>query len=171
MFTSEADRERDDWELIRHAAVSLFRQPEALEEARAALAALRYDIATVICDHGEATFHAGLSGALRWEEQFGLSGWSGNLDALNDGFRRYPFGRSGCAALVLSGFQAIVARDRTFAREVLDIIEYQARNHLLHGHVLICLVETRGRSYDPGPLGARAALLNPWEQSRGHGKP
>jgi hypothetical protein len=95
--------------------------------------------------------------------QFGYGPWNGNLNALNDGFRGYPFADAGRSALVLEGFHGLVAMDGDFAHQVLDIIERQARNHLLLGKILICLVQTDDNRYNCAAIGCRSANWNPRE--------
>jgi hypothetical protein len=100
---------------------------------------------------------------LRWKEQFGYEPWTGNLNALNDGMRDYPFGPSGRSALVLVGFHHLVAKSEELAQAVLDIFESAARNHLLLGKLLIALVQTDDPHYFCSGLGCRSANWNPRE--------
>jgi hypothetical protein len=162
MFT-DADMHRADWILLQNGAVSLFWSPTFLAAAKADLRQLGYEIAEVACNHGLQSFHTQLSEVLRWEEQFGYGPWRGNLDALNDGFGGYPLAGAGRSALVLEGFHGLVAMDGDFAHKVLDIIESAARDYLLLGKVLICLVQTDDNRYNCAPIGCRRANWNPRE--------
>ena len=162
MFT-KADMDRADWHLLRHGAVTLFWDPSILEATKDDLRQLGYEISEVGCKSGMQHFRAELSDVLRWEEQFGYDHWNGNLDALNDGFRDYPFDNTGRSALMLVGFHGLVATDSKFAHQVLDIIESAARDYLLLGKILICLVQTDDNRYDCAPIGCRTANWNSQE--------
>ena len=65
-----------------------------------------------------------MSDALNWQGQFGYWPWTGNLDALTDGFREQPFGSEGRGALMLDGFHVLEQTDKDYAHIVLDIIEF-----------------------------------------------
>ena len=101
-----------------------------------------------------------MSSALKWQEQFGYEPWTGNLNALNDGMRYYPFGPSGRSALVLTGFHHLVAADCERAHIILDIIETAARDHLLEAKLLIALVQTDDPRYSCSDIGGRNARWN-----------
>ena len=135
---------------------------------RKPLRELGYEIAEVSCNNGLRSFRTQLSEFLRWKEQFGYGPWGGGLDALNDGFWGYPFPNTGRSALVLEGFHGLVAMDGDFAHKVLDIVERQARYHLLLGKVLICLVQTDDNRYNCAPIGCRTAQWNPREWQDAH---
>jgi hypothetical protein len=158
-----ADMDRADWIFLQNGAVTLFWNPAVLGAAKEDLRQLGYEIAEVACCNGLQSFRTQLSEVLHWEEQFGYAPWSGNLDALNDGFGEYPFTNTGRSALVLEGFHGLVAMDADFAHHVLDIIEDQARYHLLLGKILICLVQTDDNRYNCAPIGCRSANWNPRE--------
>lgn len=160
MFTNDADFERADWPLLQNAAVSLFWRPAILAEALDNLSKLGYEIGEVSCRSGRSIFYEQFSQVLHWKEQFGYYPWRGSLDALNDGFRDYPFGSSGRSALVLHGFHLLANEDSKFAHTVLDIIECSARDHLLTGKILICLVQTDDNYYHPPRIGCRLANWN-----------
>lgn len=101
-----------------------------------------------------------MSSVLKWQELFGYESWSGNLNALNDGMRYYPFGPSRRSALVLTGFHHLVAVDSERAQIILDIIERAARDHLLEAKLLITLVQTDDPGYSCSDLGGRGASWN-----------
>jgi hypothetical protein len=159
MFT-DADMNRADWVFLQDGAVTLFWDFAVLGAAKEDLRQLGYEIAEVTCNSGKQSFQTQLSEALHWEEQFGYGPWQGNLNALDDGFRGYPFATVGRSALVLEGFHRLVATDSDFSHGVLDIIERQARNSLLLGKVLICLVQTDDNRYNCPPIGCRSANWN-----------
>ena len=157
MFT-DADMDRADWVFLQNGAVTLFWDPAVLGTAKEDLRQLGYEISEVTCNNDKQSFQAQLSEVLHWEEQFGYGPWRGNLNALNDGFREYPF--TSRSALILESFHRLVATDSDFAHAVLDIIERQARNSLLLGKALICLVQTDDNRYDCAPIGCRSATWN-----------
>jgi hypothetical protein len=162
MFT-DADMDRADWRLLQEGAVSLFWKPQVLDATKDDLKQLGYEILDIECGHGVEHFRAQVSLALRWEEQFGYSPWTGNLDALNDALREYPAPASGRSALALLGFHALAAVDGDFAFRTLDLIECAARRRLLLGDLLVCLVQTNDNRFTCPPLGGRAPSWNPRE--------
>ena len=163
MFTTDADFERPDWPLIQDGAVNLFWNPDILAETEAHLQPLGYRFAEVSCRDGIEAFRRQMADALAWEEQFGYLPWSGNLDALDEGFRGFPFGPGGHAALVLDGFHLLVEDDGTYAHAILDIIEQASRDHLLHGKILIGLVQTDDNRFACPAVGCRPVQWNPRE--------
>ena len=104
MFTTEEDFQRPDWQLVQNSAVSLFWNNAVLDETRESLLEIGYGIAEVVCRRAMQGFMQQVSDVLLWEDQFGYQGWDGNLDALNDGFRYYPFDPSGRSALISAAF-------------------------------------------------------------------
>jgi hypothetical protein len=165
MFTSEADFQRADWPLLQNGAVNLFWNPVVLAETQKALASLEYEIAEVLCGTRKPSFEVQMSSVLKWGDQFGYEPWNGNLDAFNDALRYYPFGPSGRAALVLSGFHYLVASDPKRAHVILDLIESAARNHLLEARLLIVLVQTDDPQFSCPDIGCRNANWNHHEWS------
>src|SRR5262249_25532178 len=138
----------------------LFWRSAILVDALDDLSKIEYEIRKVSCRRGRSSFYEQFSQALHWKEQFGYFPWRGNLDALNDGLRNYPFGSAGRSALVLDGFNLLANDDCKFPHAVLDIIEYSARDHLLTGKILLCLVQTDDNYYDPPRIGCRRANWN-----------
>lgn len=165
MFKSAEDCNRADWSLLQNGAVSLFWSVDVLNEVRGELTELDYEIAEVSCLNGEAAFRRQMSNALNWESNFGYSTWNGNLDAFNDGLREYPFGASKLCALAVLGFHKLVGSAPEFAGALLDIIEYNARDHLLFGNTLIALVQTDDNQFESPVLGGRTASWNSREWS------
>ena len=149
-----------DLELMQYAAVNLFWRRAALDNAQRALAALSYDVRVVDCEKGWASFQAQLSSLLRWEEQFGYSPWNGNLDALNDGLSGYPFPGNNKSALALVGFHQLVRGNKRSSSVVLDLLEYQSRQHLLFSKRLVVLVQTDDNRFVPPSVGGRAPRWN-----------
>jgi Barstar (barnase inhibitor) len=164
MFTEADCQGRPDWPLLQNGAVNLFRDSEILARARADLASLGYELAEISCRGSRSSFERQFSDLLRWEDQFGYAPWSGNLNALNDGMRDYPFGASERSALVIDGFHLLASEDAAYAHGLLDILESAARDHLLFGRMLVALIQTDDRSYYAPGLGARCASWNSRER-------
>jgi hypothetical protein len=160
MFTSDDDLNRADWPLLQNGAVTLFRDPVILAETRHALLQLDYGLAEISCAVGWPGIYEPFSSLLKWDEQFGYWPWTGNLDALNDGLRDYPFGPSALNALILSAFHILVAEDRDASHAILDMLEANARDHLLWGRTLIVLVQTDDSQYECTAIGGRSASWN-----------
>lgn len=164
MFLTDEDFQRPDWPLAQNGAVTLFRRREILSETIRSLTGLGYSIAHVGCDRGDVAFRRQVSAMLRWEDQFGSEAWNGNLDALNDGFRGFPFGSSHRSAAVFLDWHAIAAPQPERAHAILDIIEGAARDALLRGNLLLALVQTDDPRYQCASIGARHAGWNPRER-------
>ena len=170
MFTTDADFDRPDWPLVEWGAVTLFWNPAVLVEVEGQLKTIGYKIDRVSCREGVEAFRDQMSDALNWKGQFGYWPWTGNLDALEDGFRDYPGGPEGRAALVLDGFHMQAQADENYAHAILDIIEGASRDLLLRSRILIGLVQTDDNQYACPPIGGRRAHWNRRElanQNRG----
>src|SRR5215469_18695710 len=122
MFRSDADLQRADWPLLQNGAVNLFHRREHLRDAQTALQALGYEIASISCRDGADAFQHQVSSLLHWKEQFGYEPWTGNLDALNDGLRGYPFGPTGRSVLIVDGFHEITSAGPQRGYAILDMI-------------------------------------------------
>lgn len=160
MFRDDDDVNRADWPLLQNGAVNLFWRLEILDDAQRALRLLDYDIAEIACHSGWSDFAPQMSSVLRWEDQFGYTPWTGNMDAFNDGLRGYPFGPSSRSAVIMRGFDKLVEEDPDGSRILLDILETSARDHLLWSRLLVVLIQTNDNRYDCGPIGARSAQWN-----------
>jgi len=160
MFKTDEDMNRADWPLLQNGAINLFWRPEILNEAQRALGLLGYEIAEISGRSGWSGFRTQMSFTLRWDEQFGYASWTGNMNALNDGLRGYPFGVSHRNALVIRDFDILVEEDREGSRILLDLLETTARDHLLWGKTLVVLIHTNDNRYDSGPVGGRSAHWN-----------
>lgn len=149
-----------DLEFMQQGAVNLFWRRSVLEDARLALEALSYDVQVLNCEDGWAGFQAQMSSLLRWDEQFGYSPWTGNLDALNDGLSGYPFPSSNKAVLALTGFHSLVRNDKRSSGVLLDLLEYHSRQFLLFSKRLIVLVQTDDNRFMPPLAGGRTPQWN-----------
>jgi hypothetical protein len=170
MFLTDADYGRADWPLLQNGAVHLFWSREVLSATRKSLTELGYEEGEITFESKAPGFHAQMSRALKWQDQFGYSSWNGNLDALNDGMRYFPFETSGRSALIFLGFHHFASKSPATAHAILDIIERAARDHLLSGRLLIALVQTDDNQYACPPVGGRCVDWNPREwtkQNRG----
>lgn len=142
VFRLPGDASRADLAMLRIAAVNMVPTDALFEACRARLLALDY-AEIFIRVQSVDTFRRELSDGLKWREQFGYGPWTGNLDALNDGFRDPPsFSRSGGLVVAIDGFDVLMKADSRTATVLLDIIEYQSRNHLLYGRRLIALIRS-----------------------------
>lgn len=141
---------------IRDGAVTLFWRVALFEAAKADLASASYELVHVRCETAK-NFIEDMSRGLNWEAQFDYAPWSGNLNALEEGVAGVAFSASQRLALCFRGFQDLAAEDAGFARGVLDVIEYQSRDHLVHGRRLVALVQTDDATFEARNLGTRAA--------------
>lgn len=145
VFRLPGDVSRADLAMLRIAAVNLVTDRALFDARRAQLRALDYAEIFIRFETLDQ-FRRELSDGLEWQEQFGYAPWTGNLDALNDGFRDPPsFSRSGGLVVAIDGFDGLMTAESRTATALLDIIEYQSRNHLLYGRRLIALIRTDAR--------------------------
>jgi len=165
MSDGKIDWGKADLELMQHSAVNLFWQSRVLHEACHALSDLSYSVTTINCADGWESFRAQMSKFLGWEEQFGYALWTGNLNALNDGLSVYPFPANNRAALVLTGFHALVRSDKCASHIMLDLLETHSRDFLLFAKRLIILVQTDDNRFDCPPIGGRSPMWNRLEWS------
>ena len=159
MFVSEDDFKRADWPLLQNGAVNLFFAKSYLEETQAQLRALDYEVIEIIYEAADS-FRSALTVALRWQQQFGYSPWTGNLDALDDAFSSFPFRPSKSAAICVSNYDWLMRENEHLGQTFLDIIENQSKSHLLHGCRLLALIQTNDPKISFEKLGARAAQWN-----------
>ena len=156
---AEGDEARPDFRLLQNGAVSLFRRKDFFEEARASLRELGY-VEFLITYRDMASFKVALSDALDWQGLFGYSPWSGNLDALNDGLGDFPFGPTACASFCIEDFDKLAVDEAEFALIMLDLLETNARYHLLYGRRLAVLIQTSDSGFEARGLGGRNAQWN-----------
>jgi hypothetical protein len=86
-----------------------------------------------------------------------------NFDAFADCFWDIDIPQEG-AVLVFSRFDAFWQRWRTFAFDLLDLLERRSRSCLLFGKRLIILVQSNHANISFQPVGACPVLLNPTEE-------
>lgn len=158
-MTESNVEDRADWPFLRHGATTLFWRKHLFESAKADLLSLDYNVVAIKCATIDQ-FTADFGDALGWEKQFGYSPWTGNLDALNDGLRHMEFPPSLAVAFAFESYHLIAAQDALFANAVLDVIEHQARDHLVAGERMVALVRTDDASFTAHNLGTRGATWN-----------
>jgi hypothetical protein len=146
-----------DFQLLMNGPVTLYHRHEVLDAAVTALADLgyvvhRFDTRRWVT---QADFAADVKQELDFPDYFG-----GNLDAFNDCLRdvaAFEYGAdrdSAGTALVFTGYDALAERDKRTAQSILDIVADNARVGLLHGHRMICLVQSDDRGIRFTPVGA-----------------
>jgi hypothetical protein len=159
MFDLEKHWEQPDWPFLADGAVNLFRRKDLYREAQFTLRNLEYNLIDIPFEEF-GDFCSKLGAALKWKDQFGYEPWTGNLNAFNDGLRTFPFPASKCVAICIEGFHRFVDQHEKIAHGILDVIEYQSRNHLLFGHKLVTLIQTDDGDFESTELGARRANWN-----------
>jgi hypothetical protein len=155
---SEDNWDQLDWRLMQNGAITLYFQMAILEADLAWLRTHGYHIETIDCQD-LAAFRRQMSLALRFKEQFGYDAWTGNLDALNDAFSLEIAPETGLVFCFLR-YDLLKAASPELAEGVLDIIEWNSRDHLLLGRRLLALVQSDDPRIQFGPLGARSANWN-----------
>ena len=166
-FDLDADLSGDRaFELAKNGPVTLFWRTQVLESTLNWLEARRYRLirleAGTWC--AEADFHTAIASAL------GFPGYYGhNLNAFTDCMRdvaSYEYGASRDATgtvLAFSNYDAFAVRQPNPAHSVLDIIATEARNAMLFGHRMLCLVQSNNPNIHFDPVGASAVMWNPAE--------
>ena len=146
-----------DFHLLMNGPVTLYHRHEVLAETVATLEGLGYLVHRFDA-RGWGTqeaFAASVKDELDLPDHFG-----GNLDAFNDCMRdvaAYSYGADRASAgtvFVFTGYDGFAAADRRAAQVVLDIVADNARVGLLHGHRMICLVQSDDREIRFEPVGA-----------------
>ena len=155
-----------DVDLLKNGPVTLYHRHEVLEETVATLAGLGYLVHRF--DARAWGTRAAFAAAVREELDF-PGHFGGNLDAFDDCMRdvaAYAYGAdraSAGTAFVFTGYDAFAAVDGRAAQVVLDIMADNARVGLLHGHRMICLVQSDDRDLRFAPVGATPVEWNPAE--------
>ncbi len=151
--------QRADWPFIQNGAVTLFLKEKVLDEAVQTMIREGYAVHHIDCGT-EAGMMRDFSRALRWNEQFGYEPEQLNLNALNDAVCCEPCEERPRIVLVLNRFAGFLKWGKESAHEVLDIIEYQSRNHLLFGERLLAFVRINDPNFRTEKLGGRPAIWN-----------
>jgi hypothetical protein len=146
-----------DFHLLKNGPVTLFHRQEALDDVVATLAGLGYLVHRL--DARAWVTQAGFAAAVKEELDF-PDYFGGNLDAFNDCMRdvaAFAYGadrESAGTVFVLTGYDTFAAHDRRAAQVILDIFADNARVGLLHGHRMVCLVQSDDRDIRFAPVGA-----------------
>jgi hypothetical protein len=159
------DLNRADWPLLQNGAVNLFWRREYLEDAIESLRPLGYLIERIDCSDYER-FRVDVSRAFRFEESFGYSDWTGNLDALDDAMWSVFDSGGDQLAVALTDFDVLYRTDRRTAECFADGFEISSRAHLLVGCRSIALIQTNDPTLELKDLGARSASWNHREWPR-----
>jgi hypothetical protein len=158
MFNLE-NRDRADWSLLQNGPVNLFWRMAGFEAAITSLAQLNYHIIRLRFTD-PTQFQLDVSTALKWREQFSYEPWTGDLNALEDGFSGEPFNTANDSAVCIGNFDVLHASDRQLSFHLLDIIERQSRNYLLFSKRLIGLIQTNDVNYRCAGIGSTGAHWN-----------
>jgi hypothetical protein len=152
-----------DFRLVHNSPVTMFWNVRLLEQATQWLREHNYDV-TVVDASGWTTaadMLREIGTALEFPDYYGRS-----LDAFNDCMRDVAsadYGvRPDATGLVLAflGFDHIATSHPTEAHAVLDIFAGQARNAMLIGRRMICLVQTDNARLSFAPVGATPVVWN-----------
>lgn len=152
--------------LLTASAVTLFWRPELLDRTVAALRANGYQIVSLDASSwtDDDRMHAAIADALAFPDYYG-----GNLDALNDCLRDVVAGDYGWTldatglVIVITAYDVFAAHRRRSAQLFLDIIAARARDALLVGRRLICLIQTDDAAIEFDPVGAQPVVWNDGE--------
>jgi hypothetical protein len=155
---------RGDWPFVQNGAVTLFLREEVLAGARDAMVKCGYSVRDIDCGTDESLVRD-LAHALNWSENFGYMPSRLNLDALNDALGYEPLASSPKLLLVFNRFADFLKRSEDSAKGLLDVVEYQARNHLLLGQRLVAFVHTNDPRLQIEGLGGRVTHWNAAEWS------
>lgn len=167
-FDLDADLAEDRaFRLAMNSAVSIFWR--ALDETTTWLADHGYQVVRLDASGwaAQADFHRDIKAVLDFPDYYG-----NNLDAFNDCLRdvaMYAYGADRAATgtvLVFTGYDAFAGREPRAAQVILDIIARNARDAMLFGHRMLCLVQ----SDDPGlafePVGATPVMRQDFRAAR-----
>ena len=108
--------------------------------------------------------HERLAAALTFPDYYGH-----NMDALNDclgDVARYDYGSDREAAglvLVLHGYDAFAQKKGRDAEALTDVFATVARQGLLFGHRMLCVLRVDDARFTLPPTGATPVLWNPQE--------
>jgi hypothetical protein len=152
--------QRLDWQLLQNSSVHRYRSNHEMELTATGLAQLNYAIHHLDAGNWrhEDEMHTTLAAELNFPSYYGR-----NLDALDDVFRdiaEYRYGsdpRTTGTALVLAGYGLFTLRNSKLAHALLEVFARNARNGLLVGHPMLCLISAED---DFPPVGATPVVLS-----------
>ena len=171
-FDLDADLSEDRaYELVKNSPVTLFWRTQVLETTLDWLDARRYQLIRLDASEwaAEGDFHRDIQATLDFPVYYGH-----NLNAFNDCMRdvtTYEYGATRDTTgtvLVFLSYDAFTKREPRAAQSILDIIATQARNAMLFGHRMLCLVQSNDPDIEFDQVGASPVVWNPaqWMQAR-----
>ena len=148
--------QRRDWNLLQNGAVTLYHRAAILDDDLAWLGANGYRVDRISCATWttDALLHAGLASALGFPDYYGE-----NLDAFNDCASTLEIAEAG-RVLAFERFDVPYKTIVPQGFMILDILEAQARQHLLFGRRLLAMIQTDDPMLSIKPLGGRAPTWN-----------
>jgi hypothetical protein len=151
---------REDFQLLHHGHLHLFRHAWALSRLVTDLTGLGYRVVEVVaasCDSADSLRDTVIAAIDDWPTDYGRGSWSG----FNDGLMDYLLtAECPLVVLVLKGFDQIRGKDEASILALLELLASIARWHLLFGRRLICLIETNDVDLDTGVLGGERPFWN-----------
>lgn len=158
VFTSDSDDyQRLDWALLQSGACTLYLRPEILAEDVAWLSSHGYRVDIFDCSTwtSEAVMHDQLASQLNFPDYYGR-----NPDAFKDCLCDLDIPEQSGRVLILDGYDRFARDNLRAAWSLLDIIEENARMHLLFGRRLLALLRTDDPQLAFEPIGANAVGWN-----------
>lgn len=148
---------RPDYELLQTGPITLFFKTALLDEKLAWLREHQYKVAEVDCSgwKTEQHLHAAIADTLAFPDYYGQ-----NLDALNDCLKDVEIPAESGLVLAFRRYDNLARIFHDLAFQVLDIIAYQSRNHLLFGRRFIILVQSDDPSLSFPSVGACPVTWN-----------
>ena len=152
--------QRLDWQLLQNSSVHRYRSDDEMGRTATGLAGLGYAIHQLDAGNWrrENEMHTALAAELNFPSYYGR-----NLDALNDAFRdisEYRYGSDPSTTgtvLVLTGYESFTLHNSELAYALLEIFARNARNGLLVGHPMLCLISAKN---DFPAVGATPVVLS-----------
>jgi RNAse (barnase) inhibitor barstar len=157
---SQDDFERLDFKLLQNSFVTLYFRQQFLSEDINALKKLGYEAIEFDASlwKSECDFFDVVSQNLKFPSYFGR-----NLNALNDCLGEIDISDNGGLVISFLKYDAFHPKSSGFKQAVLDIIAINARQNLLFGKRLICLVQSDDPKISFSEVGAQPVIWNPRE--------
>jgi hypothetical protein len=162
-FDLEVDARRLDFRLMFNSFVTLFWREHLLTEATEWMRTHGYTVKSL--DAGgwntDEDLHRDIATALDFPDYYGR-----NLNALNDCLRDvvdYAYGTTRDATgllITFAGYDAFTRKRPRTAQIVLDIMADRAREAMLTGHRMLCLVQSDDPRIRFDPVGAMPVMWN-----------
>jgi Barstar (barnase inhibitor) len=160
--------QRLDWQLLQNSSIHRYPSDDEMVRTATGLAALGYTIHHLDAGNWRHAdeMHTALAAELNFPSYYGR-----NLDALNDVFRdisEYCYGSDPSTTgtvLALSRYGSFTLHNSKLAHALVDIFARNARNGLLVGHPMLCLISAKNDFPDVGATPVELSLA-PLEISR-----